>query len=89
MSVIISRNTQPHLLPSFGKIVSGVSSYFPIGGHSVTGTKIKIRKRTQGSNNTKMRLQNMKQIEPQQKYRLGTISNIRLPTSNHMPIYQI
>ena len=38
---------------------------------------MKTMKRT-GSSSTKIRLQNTKQIEPQQKYRRGTISNIKL-----------
>ena len=38
----------------------------------------KVRKRAYGSNSKEIRLQNTKQIEPQQKYRLGTISNIKL-----------
>ena len=33
---------------------------------------------TSRSNSTKIRLQNTEQLQPQQKYRLGTISNIKL-----------
>ena len=43
-----------------------ILSYFPIGGHSVTRT----------SNGTEIRLQNIKQMEPQQKHCLGTIYKI-------------
>ena len=35
-------------------IVIRVCSYLPIGGHSVTGTSLIIRKRTNGANSTKI-----------------------------------
>ena len=44
---------------------------------SLIRTELKIWKRTQGSNSTTIRLQNTKQLEQQQKYRLGTISNTK------------
>ena len=54
-------------------IVSRVSSYFPEGGHSVTRNVIKICKRIKVQ-----ALQNIIQKDPQQKYHLGTISNIKV-----------
>ena len=38
----------------------------------------KIRKRTSGANSAKNQHQEIKQLEPHQKYRIGMISNIKL-----------
>ena len=59
--------------------LSRVSSYYPIVGHSVTRTELKYENVHNAQKAQKIRLQNTKQLEAQQKYRLGTISNIKLP----------
>ena len=54
-----------------------MSSYSPIGSYSITRTELKyenVHKAETAQNSTK----NTKQLESQQKFRLGTISNIRL-----------
>ena len=40
-------------------------------------------------NSTKVRLQNIKQREPQQKYRLGTISNTKKNTGGLKPVFRV
>ena len=52
--------------------VSRVSSYFPIGGQSDLNTNMKTYIRFKQH---KIRLQNIKQIQPQRKYSIGTISS--------------
>ena len=58
-------------------IVSRVYSYYPIGDHCYPNLTKNMKTYIMFKQH-KIRLQIIKQIEPQQKYRRGTISNVKL-----------
>ena len=69
------KNTNVHIPRKH--IIIRVSSYFPIGGQLVTRTELKYEHVNKSQTAHKFMSKTQK-IEPQQRYRTGTISNMKL-----------